>query len=247
MPRGKPARDNEQVSPGVGHFGLEELQQLPHRGIGHRSRELAVGHHPQDIEVFDANYPARPRQFRRELVLDVRPDGGNLSMFACHFEPLLLIVFAEDGLPGFRIFRLLFLAEFSLQLAEPLEMECERPLVLKPSSIRNYSSLLDTYIHSYHSCRSRRTLALDLDLDTHVPVSCFTRDACPQDLDPLTHHVFALVPQALSTFADPIVAASSRKREFSCQSLSACTYTCLTHFCVFCRVLAIVSFARSIR
>src|SRR5215469_895856 len=44
---GKPAGGDEQVSPGVGHFGLEELQQLPHRRIGYRSGELPVGHHPQ--------------------------------------------------------------------------------------------------------------------------------------------------------------------------------------------------------
>jgi hypothetical protein len=53
-----------------------------------------------------------PRQFARELVLDVRSDVGNLSMFTCYFEPLLLVVFAEDSSPGLRIFRLLFLAEF---------------------------------------------------------------------------------------------------------------------------------------
>ncbi len=107
--RRKPAGGDEQVSPGVGHLGLEELQQLPHRRIGYRSGELVVGHHPQDVEVFDPDDPARPRQFGAELVLDVPAHVSDLLMLACHLEPLFLIIVTEDGSLGFRIFALLFL------------------------------------------------------------------------------------------------------------------------------------------
>src|ERR1700674_1393627 len=103
------ARSAEEISSCVGDFGLEELQQLPHRRIGYRSGELAVGHHPQDVEIFDADDPARPRQFGSELVLDVPAHVSDLLMLACHLEPLFLIIVTEDGALGLRIFGLLFL------------------------------------------------------------------------------------------------------------------------------------------
>src|SRR5260370_13618176 len=65
---GEPAGGDSQVSPGGGPFWLWELQQLPHRRIGDRSCELAVGHHAQDVEVFAPDDPALPRQFGAELV-----------------------------------------------------------------------------------------------------------------------------------------------------------------------------------
>src|SRR5258708_37177020 len=73
-------------------------------------------------------------------------------------------------------------------------MERERPLVLKPASIGNHSSLLNAYIHSHHSRGSSRTGFLDVDLDRHVPVARFTGHRCPQNLDGLTHDLLALVP-----------------------------------------------------
>ncbi len=126
---------------------------MPHRGIRYGPGQVSVGHHPQDVEVFDAYDPAGSRQFGGELVLDIPADVGNLLMLARHLEPLLLIVLAKNGSLGFRVFGLLFLTEFALQFAEFLQIECQRPLVLKPSSIRNHSRLLYAHIHPDHSFR----------------------------------------------------------------------------------------------
>jgi len=61
MPRGKPAGGNEQIPTSMGDLGLQHLQELPHRSISQGTRELPVGHHPQDVEIFDANDPTGPR------------------------------------------------------------------------------------------------------------------------------------------------------------------------------------------
>lgn len=103
----KPARGDEELSPCTGNFGLEELQELPHRRICHGTRQLAVGHHAQDVEIFHANHPTGPREFRRERVLNIPTNGGNLLMLACHLAPLFLIVLAEHGPLGFGVFRFL--------------------------------------------------------------------------------------------------------------------------------------------
>ena len=107
--RGKPAGGDEQISSSVGHLGLEELQQLPHRCISYSSGQLPVGHHPQNVEVFDADDPAGPRQLGGELGLHIPPDVGDLLMLACHLQPLFLIILAKHGSLGFGIFRFLFL------------------------------------------------------------------------------------------------------------------------------------------
>ena len=121
--RRKPARCDEEISSCGGDLGLQELQQLPHRCIGNGSGELAIGHHSQDVEVFDANDPTSARQLRREFVLHISAKSGYLLMLARYLEPLFLIILAEHGLLGFRVFRLLFFAELALQLAQFLEME----------------------------------------------------------------------------------------------------------------------------
>ena len=121
--RRKPARGDEEISPSGGDLGLQELQQLPQRGIGNGSGELPIGHHPQDVEVFDANDSTGACQFGAELVLPISANSGNLLMLARYLEPLFLIILAEHGPLGFRVFRLLFLTKFALQLAEFLEME----------------------------------------------------------------------------------------------------------------------------
>jgi len=41
----KPARGDEHVFSDGGDPGLEELQELPHCRISHRSRQFAIGHH----------------------------------------------------------------------------------------------------------------------------------------------------------------------------------------------------------
>ena len=64
---------------------------------------------PADVEVFDPDDPARPRQFGAELVLHVPAHVSDLLMLACHLEPLLLIMVTEDGSLGLRISGLLFL------------------------------------------------------------------------------------------------------------------------------------------
>ena len=109
MPRGKPAGGDEQISSSVGDLGLEEPQELPHRCISNSSGQLAVGHHSQDVEIFEANDPTGPCQFGGELVLHIPPDVGNLLMLACHLEPLFLIILTKHGSFGFGIFRFLFL------------------------------------------------------------------------------------------------------------------------------------------
>lgn len=92
MPRGKPARGDEQLSSRVGDLSFEQLQELPHRYISTGSGELAVGHHSPNVEIFDANDPTGPCQFGGERVLDISPDVGNLLMLAGHLEPLFLII-----------------------------------------------------------------------------------------------------------------------------------------------------------
>ena len=84
MPRGEPARGDEELSPGVGHFGFEELQQLSHRRIGDGTSELPIGHHSQDVEVFDADHSAGPSEFRGELVLHIPATVGDLLVLAGH-------------------------------------------------------------------------------------------------------------------------------------------------------------------
>ena len=60
--RGEPARSDKEIPSRIGDFGLEELQKLPHRRIRHGTRQLSVGHHPQNVEVFDADHSAGSRQ-----------------------------------------------------------------------------------------------------------------------------------------------------------------------------------------
>ena len=107
--RRKPARGDEEISPCGGDLGLKELQKLPHRCIGNGSGELPIGHHPQDVEILDANDSTGARQFGGELVLHVPAHVGNLLVLARDPEPLFLIILAEYGSPGFRVFLLLFL------------------------------------------------------------------------------------------------------------------------------------------
>jgi hypothetical protein len=107
--RGKPARSNQEIPSGIGYFAFQELQELPHRGIRYGPGQVPVGHHPQDVEVFDSDDPAGARQFGGELVLAIPADVGNLLMLARHLEPLLLIVLAKNGSLRFLVFGLLFL------------------------------------------------------------------------------------------------------------------------------------------
>ena len=57
MPRREPARGSTELPASIGYFRLQKLQELPHRGIGHRTCQLPIGHHVQDMEIFDANDP----------------------------------------------------------------------------------------------------------------------------------------------------------------------------------------------
>ena len=85
----KPARGDKEIPSRIGDLGFEELQQLPHRRIRDRSGQTPTLHHPQDMEVFDANGSAGLCQFSGELVLHVPADVGNLLMPARYFLSLL--------------------------------------------------------------------------------------------------------------------------------------------------------------
>jgi len=80
-----------------------------------------------------------------------------------------------------------------LQLAEFLEMEGQRLLILKPSPIGNHGRLLDAHIDTHHRRRRGRALFLDIYLNRHVPLPCFTGDCCPQDFDSFAANLLALV------------------------------------------------------
>src|SRR5258708_2650443 len=121
--RRKPTRSDEEISPSVGYLRLQELQKLSHRSISHSPGQLSIGHHSQDIQVFDAKDSAGACQFGGELVLDIPTDVGDLLVLARHLQSLLLVVATEKGSLGFRIFRFLFPTKHSLQLAELFEME----------------------------------------------------------------------------------------------------------------------------
>ena len=97
---------------------------MPHRGIGYSARQIPIGHHPQDVEVFDADRSVGPCQFGGELVVDIPTNVGDLLMLPRDLQPLLLIVVAKHRSFGFWVFGFLFLAELALQLAEFFEMEC---------------------------------------------------------------------------------------------------------------------------
>lgn len=135
------------------------------------------------VEIFDANHSARPRQFGGELVLDIPADVGDLLMLAGYPESLFLIVVAENGSACLWVFGLLLFTERTLHLAEFFEMVRERLLVLKASPIANSGSLLDAHIHPHNSRGSGRALFLDLHLKGDVPMTSFTGDGCPQNLD----------------------------------------------------------------
>src|SRR6266446_10747161 len=102
MPRGKPAGGDEQIASRVGDLGLEEPQELPHRCISNSSGQLPVGHHSQDVEIFEANDPTGPCQLGGELVLHIPPDIGNLLMLACHASA---VVSHNSNSPRFVWFR----------------------------------------------------------------------------------------------------------------------------------------------
>ena len=90
---------------------------MSHRRIGHCSRKCAIGHHSQEIEVFDANHPTGARQLSREFVLHIPAHVGDLLMRAGHLQPLLLIVRAEPGSLRFGVFGFLFPTKLALQRA----------------------------------------------------------------------------------------------------------------------------------
>ena len=101
----KPAGSDEDLTSCRCHLVLQEGEQLPHRRICDRTSQLPVRHHPQDVEILDADRATRACQFRGEFVLHIGPDGSDLLMLAGDLEPLFFIVAAEGGSAGFRVFR----------------------------------------------------------------------------------------------------------------------------------------------
>src|SRR5215470_1060782 len=71
-------------SSSIFHLGFEELQELPHRRISDRTRQFPIGHHPQDVEILDADHCAGASEFGGELVLHIPATIGNLLMLACY-------------------------------------------------------------------------------------------------------------------------------------------------------------------